>query len=260
VHRETHIKLADHVASKIGIDVSSQEAAYLREGSVAPDDWRDFPHHYGKDSAIRSHIVKSRKAFLENKEEEACYHLGVAFHYLADKWTLMTGSDERHANWERLIEDSAFVEDVNWLIERSDMPPQDKSKYHSFLQKLDHEPLGKDETLQLASLWRPSTWSTPSADLNVAYKICLKIARSVFSSPIPPRDVLKQIEEVGELLERTATRFFYFLWFVSFAIAGFGVGSLLVVNLWASIALGLALFLIELLSLAMFPVPRTFRV
>jgi hypothetical protein len=256
VHKKTHIKLADQVASKIGLNICSQEAAYLRQGSVVPDDWRDFPHHYGKDSAIRSRIVKSRKALLEDRKDEACYHLGVAFHYLADRWTLMTGSDERHASWEQLIEDSSFVENVNRLIERSDMPAQDKSKYCSFLRKLDYEPLGKDETLQLASLWRPSTWSTPSTDLNVAYKICLKIARSVFSSPIPPPAVLKQIEETGKRLERTANRFFYFLWFVSFAVAGFGVISLLVVNFWAFMALGLAFLLIELFSMAMFPVQR----
>jgi len=260
VHKKTHIKLANKVASKIGINIFSEEAAHLRGGSVAPDDWKDFPHHYGKESAIRSRIVNSRKALLEGKKEVACSHLGVAFHYLADKWTLMTGSDSRHASWERSIETSMLIDDVGWIIRSSGIPDVDKHEYYSFLQELDCEPVGKDETLRLALLSRPSTWSTPSADLNIAYRICLKIAQSVFSSITPPPEILKQIEEVGERLEKTANKFFYFLWFfVGFMVISFGLGWLLAFNVGAAILLGLVVFPAEFLSLAIFPVKKFSR-
>jgi len=251
--KETHIRLADRVASKIGVGALTLEAAYLRGGSVAPDEWKDFPHHHGKETAIRDRVLRSRKDRLEGREKDACYQLGVAFHYLADRWTLTSGSDARHANWERLIERSGFVDDVRQVIRGVNMPEWDKDRYYSFLDDLNPEPAGEDETLKMASLSRPSGWSSPRIDLNMTYKICLGIARSVFSSITPPSEILKKIEKVGENLERTATKLFYFSWFVGFMIIAFGFSRLLSLNFGASIVLGLTIFLIEFFSLAMFP-------
>ena len=61
MRKNTHINLANQIASKTGISLYSEEAANLRGGSIASDKWKDYPHHYGKDGSIRSQIIDSRK-------------------------------------------------------------------------------------------------------------------------------------------------------------------------------------------------------
>jgi len=58
---KTHIRIANEVVRKLGISKSSIEADRLREGSVTPDKWKDYPHHYDKSGSIREHILEDKK-------------------------------------------------------------------------------------------------------------------------------------------------------------------------------------------------------
>ena len=265
--KSTHIRLANRVASRIGIDIDSEEATHLRRGSVAPDEWMDFPHHYGRRSDIKRRILESRKEMLRGDKNQACFNLGVAFHYLADKWTSTRGSDPLHSRWERRMEKSTFVDDVNQMVKVS-IP--DKDRYYSFLQNLNPKPVGKDETLRLGQMSRPegidlvklkrvspSTWSTPSVDLNIAYKVCLGVAESVFSQVTPPHNILMKLEEAGARLEKTATKLFYFAWFLSFVVMLFGVVLFFDSSYcWLCIPLLMLDIGLCILSLPMFPRQR----
>jgi len=69
------------------LQLGKRESNLLRSGSIDPDKWMNFPHHFGKDGNIANNILVARAFFL--KEDDECYHkLGIALHYIADRWTL----------------------------------------------------------------------------------------------------------------------------------------------------------------------------
>jgi len=253
MRKNTHIRLANQIVSKTGISIYSEEAKYLRGGSIAPDQWKNYPHHYGKEGSIRNQIIKSRKCWLRGEKEDCCFRLGVAFHYLADKWTLMRGSDKRHASWERSIDDSTFVDETNWVVQRSGLSNLEKEQYYSLLEKLEDEPLGKDETLQLACLNRPSHWSDPSIDLNMAYRVCLRTAQSVFSSTTPPIEVQEKMENTGKIMDKMlANRRFQLVWLLTAFMMFGGITPLFAKNFAISFLLLMALLFFEIYQARMF--------
>jgi len=103
MQKETHILIANLVSYQLGYDSKGKYAYLLRYSSVLPDIWKDYPHHRGKDNHIKLYLGEARTFFLKGDMDTALMRLGVAFHYIADRWTLMTGSDERHNMWEREI-------------------------------------------------------------------------------------------------------------------------------------------------------------
>ena len=74
-----HIRIANEILYHLGLPKSSYEAYRLREGSIDPDKWKDYPHHKGKSGVIQSRLLKSRKFFLKNNLPDAYYNLGVAY-------------------------------------------------------------------------------------------------------------------------------------------------------------------------------------
>ena len=87
---KTHIRIAYKILSKLGLPNSTSEANQLREGSIAPDKWKDYPHHHWKSESIRTHILVARKFFLSNNLSKAYFHLGVALHYIQDSFTSLS--------------------------------------------------------------------------------------------------------------------------------------------------------------------------
>lgn len=85
---KTHIRLANEILHKLGLPSSSHEANQLRKGCIEPDKWKDYPHHKGKSGDIQSRLLKARKNYLDNNLGEAYYNLGVALHYIQDKFKL----------------------------------------------------------------------------------------------------------------------------------------------------------------------------
>ena len=253
MRKNTHIRLANQIASKTGISIYSEEAKYLRGGSIAPDDWKNYPHHYGKNGSIQRLITESRKCWLRGQKTKCCFWLGVAFHYLADKWTLLRGNDKEHASWERSIDNSVFVDNTNWVVQRSGLSDLEQQQYYSLLEKLEAKPVGKDETLQIACFNRPSNWSNPSIDLNITYRLCLRIAQSVFSSTTPPLEVQEKVENTSKNMDQMlANRRFQLFWlFTAFMMLG-GIIPLFTKNFAISFLLLMTLLFFEIYQARMF--------
>jgi len=195
---KTHIRIANRILRELGTPLSSEEAAYLRGGSVAPDDWKDFPHHRGKSSNIQRYIIEARKSFLRDDLSKAYFRLGVAFHYLQDGWTTISGSDPKHAQWEQQIERAPFVQNLAEIVESAFSEDQ-KFGYAELISFLSKEIEGKQATLRLAALQHPK-WGNPIVDLNFAFRVSLSVVKSVlgskFSSTLQTRldDILKESE------------------------------------------------------------------
>ena len=162
-----------------------------------PDQWDSFPHNKGKRLRIIENIVKSRILFLEgNVESFSC--LGIALHYIQDRWTLnpRTGSDyttwELQENIAKILGESKLEDSIRALR----LPSKTEQDYLVLLDKIRRGPDGLDDSevpakgkrafdglcekvVVFALLDRPSTVSHPFLDLNFAYRICLEVSRLV---------------------------------------------------------------------------------
>jgi len=184
----THIRIAYKILDRLGIPKSSPEAASLREGIITPDKWKDFPHHHDKESDIEEHIMKARGFFLDNDLEKACFHLGVALHYVQDSYTSLSTRSEHHTRWEEQMDEAYFVDNLHRLVEKTfyDRPDR-REEYSERADMLSEKTEGKEATLQLAtmpgpglSFWSYREWGKPHVDVNFALKASYLISESVF--------------------------------------------------------------------------------
>jgi hypothetical protein len=183
---KTHIRIAYEILSRLGIPKSGVEATKLREGEVAPDEWGDYPHHYGKSSSIRKYIMRARKFFLSGNLSDAYFCLGVALHYIQDSYTSLTSRSEHHQHWEQQIEQSYFTDNLEDLVARAFCNRKDRIKeYMEIIGFLSMEIEGKNNTLRLATLREGAQWEiwgVPDVDFNFAFRASFLIAKSVLGS------------------------------------------------------------------------------
>lgn len=118
----THKGIARKIATILHLP--DKEARLLEIGSVSPDSWENFPHHKDKESEIIKYIFSARKKFL-NRDDECYFDLGVAFHYIQDRWTLKPRVKDKHSKWEIEI-NKIFNEESMGNLE-------DLKKYYAYL-------------------------------------------------------------------------------------------------------------------------------
>jgi len=120
----THRRIAEEIA-KI-LELSERETNLLETGSIHPDNWADFPHHQGKEMEIAENILNARKLYLE-KDDECFFRLGVALHYIADRWTYRPRTSEKHNEWEELIEKAPILDNsqLEEVIKKMPMPSKE---------------------------------------------------------------------------------------------------------------------------------------
>jgi len=111
---KTHIRISNEVLRKLGINLSSEVYSKFKDGILAPDKWKDYPHHHGKSQRIKNNLIQARQWYLKEKLPNAFYYLGVALHYIQDSYTSVIsyrGPNNQiwHQNYEQYIENSEFV-------------------------------------------------------------------------------------------------------------------------------------------------------
>ena len=188
---KTHIWIAYKILNKLGLPTLSSEANQLREGSIAPDKWKDYPHHYSKSRSIKKYILEARKFFLLGDLSSAYFHLGVVLHYIQDSYTSLSPFHEDRFKWEQEIQQACFVENLEDLV-RSTFRDYEHiiEEYMERIKELSSEIEGKEKTLQIATLpgqtehayWGTSLEGSPNVDLNFAYRVSLLISKSVLGS------------------------------------------------------------------------------
>jgi len=194
----THGRIAQKISQNLRL--GKREAGLLEIGSLNPDSWADFPHHRGKTFEIISNILDARGLFLDDDE---CYSsLGVALHYIQDRWTLRPRLKDKHTKWEVQINMGEILEDYQSLenvTKQTLLPTKAEKAYISFLSKIREGIIGVEEewtdvrcpslcfsgfcgrTIAFALQDRPTTWSSPILDLNFAYLICYELSSAVLS-------------------------------------------------------------------------------
>ena len=191
----THIRMANRVLSELGMPKSGFEASQFREGVVTPDKWRDFPHHHGKSRSIERHIIKARGFVLNDELAKACFHLGVALHYIQDSYTSLSTRSRHHTRWEEQMDEAYFTDNLERLVEKAFYNNPDRRREYLQLANLFSRKIeGRESTLQLATMegpgfrfWGYREWGKPYVDVNFAFRASYLISKSVLASKSSPK-------------------------------------------------------------------------
>jgi hypothetical protein len=132
---ETHRRLARELSKSLGLNLS--QSKLLEEGSVYPDFQESFPHHVGKEDEIEELLSKARATFLKG-DDECYFSLGMAFHFLEDKWTMRARARDKHTKWEEMICKEQILEEQQFQksIDASSIPSKFKKAYIDFIEIL----------------------------------------------------------------------------------------------------------------------------
>ena len=222
----THGAITKLIAEELKL--KDRETSLLVTGSMNPDSWMDFPHHKGKSDEIVRRIMNTRRKF--SQEDDECFiELGVALHYIQDKWTMRPRIGDKHTKYERSMKYAVILSNNEFeeLIKKANFPTKAEKSYIDFLKTLEngiekrnveeenlkrhsinyyvkpddvHSLLGK--IIDYALQERPTTWSNPNVDVNFAFRICLEVSRYVlipFRSETDDvwfdKEVMKQLEQ-----------------------------------------------------------------
>jgi hypothetical protein len=207
---KTHIRISFEALRRLGISLSNEVAQSFKNGILAPDQWKDYPHHHGKSENIKEHLMKSRGYFLQDDLPNAFFHLGVALHYIQDSYTSMASFYPKHQSWEESIEYANFTYDLEKTITYSLRNKwYERDRCLKLANTLSKEAQGRDNTLYMATLSgyaASKSFAKPIVDLNLGLRASYVVAESVLSSKNCPalekklRDVLSNYE----VLMRTA--------------------------------------------------------
>jgi len=205
--------LANEILYELGVSKSSVEAERFRKGSVAPDKWADYPHHYGKEGEIRRYLLEARRSYLKGDMPSALFSLGVAFHYVQDSYTSLTSRSQKHTSWEEQIEEAHLVSDLANLVEWSFRDRRNlKEEYTRIMRRLSGNIEGEKATLELAVLAgdQYQEYGHPKVDLNFAFRACASIAKSVLGSKTNPKlqlELNRVLAEHERMLKETEATF-----------------------------------------------------
>jgi len=183
---KTHLRISFEVLRRLGISLTSEVSQRFRDGIVAPDQWRDYPHHHGKSEQIKQYLTNSRGYFLQDDFPNAFYNLGIALHYIQDSHTSFASFYPRHQSWEESIEHAYFTPDLQKTINNSlRNKGWERKRCLRLAEALSTNTQGKDNTLYLATLSGHAvskSFAKPIVDLNLALRASFVVTKSVLSS------------------------------------------------------------------------------
>jgi hypothetical protein len=207
---KTHLRISFEVLRILGVSLSNEVAQSFKNGILAPDQWKDYPHHHGKSESIKKYLMKSRGYFLQNDLPNAFFHLGVALHYIQDSYTSMASFYPKHHSWEESIEYANFTYDLEKTIAYSlSNKWYEKDRCLQLANILSNKAQGRDNTLYMATLSghaASKSFAKPIVDLNLGLRASYVVTESVLSSKncSALEDKLKDGLSKYEVLMRTA--------------------------------------------------------
>jgi hypothetical protein len=179
----THQRIAKDVMFRLGLHLSEEELSQLLEGVIAPDKWKDWPHHYGKSNEIRHNLTRARHYFLNGDLLNAYYYLGVALHYIQDSYTTYPSFLTGHEDWEQWIENSYLVSNIEDTIQSTVRNQFQRNICSLNAREILNDVQGRDNTLRIATLngyeKTYNSIASPKVDLYLGYWTSFVISKSV---------------------------------------------------------------------------------
>ena len=183
---KTHLRISFEVMRRLEISLSPEVSQKFKEGIIAPDKWKDFPHHYGKSRQIQQSLNNSRGYFLKDDFPNAIFNLGVALHYIQDSHTSFASFYPKHQSWEESIEYAHFTSDLKKTINYSLRDKEwEMERCLKLAEALSKNAKGRDNTVYLATLSgyeASKNFAKPIVDLNLALRASYIVVESVLSS------------------------------------------------------------------------------
>ena len=207
---KTHLRISFEVLGRLGISLSNEVAQSFKNGILAPDQWKDYPHHYGKSENIKELLMKSRGCFLQDDFPNAFFHLGVALHHIQDSYTSMASFYPKHHSWEEDIEYANFTYDLEKTITDSlSNKWYERDRCLQLANILSKKAQGRDDTLYKATLSgyaSSKSFAKPIVDLNLGLRASYVVTESVLGSKNCPalENKLRDVLSNYEVLMRTA--------------------------------------------------------
>ncbi len=168
---------------QLGIFLTDKEFSNLKDGAIAPDQWKDYPHHFGKEDKIRNYLNLARSDFLRDDKPNTYYNLGVAFHYIQDSYTTYPSYLPKHQQWEEWIENCYFVPNIQGAIQTSIRNQVVADSYAQQAVALSSGASGRKETLRLTTMNGQKkdehSIASPKADFNMGFLASYVAAKSV---------------------------------------------------------------------------------
>jgi len=194
----THIKIADTVYDDLIRNRFPDYRQSLRDGSIYPDK-KDFKktHHYDRENDVERNVEKARELRLSGYPEKALFRLGIALHYIQDKWTALDSSSSLHESHEENI-DSCEIHPFDFELSGF-YPVMDVSNLNKYeqLSKVLETKLGDKKTIfRLINVKKPLE-STAFLDLNIAYRISYRITEMVMDS-LKSQELKSELEKCHE--------------------------------------------------------------
>ena len=109
---KTHLRISFDVLRKLNKSLTPEVSQKFKDGIVATDKWKNYPHHHGKSEQIKQHLMKSREYFLKDGYPNSFFNLGVALHYFQDSYTSFASFYPKHHSWEESIEYAHYTPDL----------------------------------------------------------------------------------------------------------------------------------------------------
>jgi len=63
---KTHLRISFEVMRILEVSLSDEVRQSFKNGILAPDKWKDYPHHHGKSQRIKAYLMGSRRYFLKD--------------------------------------------------------------------------------------------------------------------------------------------------------------------------------------------------
>jgi uncharacterized membrane-anchored protein YhcB (DUF1043 family) len=192
MHKHTHERIAEIIAQKLKRpDLSNA----LKNGSLLPDEWKDFPHHTANIKKVVNRVIRARKLFLRGQEIQAAAEFGVALHYIADAHVLISGSDDYHEGYEREI-NKLSKSLSSYAIEEKELEGKEETINYikSTLGDLNHERMR-----ELPTFFKLKTPGINKLNPEDALRRSLEISLSVGKSVLGPKNSQRLQEKLEQL-------------------------------------------------------------
>ena len=177
---DSHYAIADQLYEELIRPIFPQYHKEIRDGSVYPDKQKySLPHHFDREDDIENYIGKARSLRLKGKPGQAIFNLGIALHYLQDKWTAVNGSHEKHELYETLLTKCTIQPwETDLSIHYPILSDGAFEEFNKLFTYCDQKPVNHENLAQYVRHWKPSE-SNAFLDLNMAYRLSYRVAENV---------------------------------------------------------------------------------
>jgi hypothetical protein len=177
----------------------------LRNGSVHPHkEGVSVPHYKGREDDIELFIRKARRFMIDKKPKDAIFYMGIALHYIQDKWTTLDNSHKKHEDYTTLISKTKILpygSDLSGyypiLSERA------FEQYENIVSCYNQTSLDIEKIFQIIRQWKPIE-SSAFLDLNMAYRISYKVSEIVLQ-PTKHKEYEKLVKDLFNEYEEKIT-------------------------------------------------------